>query len=287
MALAECCIASGSRGRRADGGSAAVPRRRRHAAGERAAARRGAVRRGPVAGDRHLRARRRRRARRPGRRPAADDTRYGRAATGCRSPSPARGDRPARRRAAPSLRVAAPAARLSLTCVERAFPRQLRRVRHLRPGPRRRPAHLLRPLRPAASRPGERRHRGGRRGPDHGRQRHGSGLAGLQRKGARRADRHARHRSRALLHDRRDRLAELPAAHALARRAHHRPGPQRQPRQHDRAARRAAPAGRRVQVRHRHRGHHRAHRPARRQRPARLGPRSGGPASAAPSRRLC
>ena len=52
------------RGRRADGGSAAVARRRPHPARGRAAPRPRAVRRGPVARRRHLRRRRRRRARR-------------------------------------------------------------------------------------------------------------------------------------------------------------------------------------------------------------------------------
>jgi hypothetical protein len=60
---------------------------------------------------------------------------------------------------------------------------RLRRVRGV--GPRRggRQAHLLRPLRPAAPRPGVGRHRGQRRPPDPGLQGHGPGLPGLRRGG--------------------------------------------------------------------------------------------------------
>ncbi len=60
-------------------------------------------------------------------------------------------------------------------------PGRLRRLRRLGAGRGRRQADLLRPLRPAAPRPGVRRHRGQQRPPDPGLQGHGPGLPGLRR----------------------------------------------------------------------------------------------------------
>ncbi len=120
-------------------------------------------------------------------------------------------------------------------------PGRLRRLRGL--GPRRRglQARLLRALRAAAPRPGVGRHRGQQRPPDPGLQGHGPGLAGLRRLHARVAQGPPRDRPLALLHDRREHLAERPADVPPDRRRLDRAGPQRQPDQHPRAPRRWSP----------------------------------------------
>ena len=109
---------------------------------------------------------------------------------------------------------------------------RLRRLRRLGPRRGRRQADLLRALRPAAPRPGVGRHRGQQRPPDPGLQGHGPGLAGLRRDDARLAQGPPRDRPRALLHDRRQHLAERPADVPAHRRRLDRARPQRQPDQH-------------------------------------------------------
>ena len=90
-------------------------------------------------------------------------------------------------------------------------PGRLWRLRRLGPGGGRREAHLLRPLRAAAPRPGVGRHRGQQRPPDPRLQGHGPGLAGLRRVHPRGAQGPPRDRSLALLHDRRQHLEQRPA----------------------------------------------------------------------------
>ena len=87
----------------------------------------------------------------------------------------------------------------------------LRCLRRLGPRRGRRQAHLLRPLRPAAPRPGVGRHRGQQRPPDPGLQGHGPGLPGLRRVDPGGAHGPPRHRALALLHHRRQHLAQRPA----------------------------------------------------------------------------
>ena len=118
---------------------------------------------------------------------------------------------------------------------------RLWRLRRLGPGRGRRQAHLLRPLRPAAPRPGVGRHRGQQRPPDPGLQGHGPGLAGLRRVDARVAQGPPRDRPRALLDDRRQHLAQRPADLPPHRGRLDRAGPQRQPDQHRRAGHRWSP----------------------------------------------
>ena len=120
----------------------------------------------------------------------------------------------------------------------RISPRRVRGLRHLRARARRRPPHLLRPLRPAASRSGVRRHR--RQRPD------GTswsfkemGLVSqvFNEQTLQHPLRPAGHRPRALLHHRLQRVAERAADPPRPQRRRHRPGPQRQPGEHRRAAR--------------------------------------------------
>ena len=113
----------------------------------------------------------------------------------------------------------------------------LRRLRGLGPRRGRRQAHLLRPLRAPAPRPGVGRHRGQQRPPDPGLQGHGAGLAGLRRDHARLAQGPPRDRPLPLLDHRVERLEERPADVPAHRRRLDRAGPQRQPDQHPRAAR--------------------------------------------------
>ena len=82
-------------------------------------------------------------------------------------------------------------------------PGRLRRLRRLGAWRRSRQAHLLRPVRAAAPRPGVRGHRDQRRQEDPHLQRHGSRLAGLQRDRAERPARAHRRRPHAVLDDRR------------------------------------------------------------------------------------
>ena len=167
---------------------------------------------------------------------------------------------------------------------------RLRRLRRLGPRRGRRQADLLRPLRPAAPRTGVRGHRGQQRAPDPGLQGHGAGLAGLRRVHAGVAEGTPRDRPLALLHDRRQHVAERPADLPAHRRRLHRARPQRQPDQHPRARpdghrpprprRRAAAAHpRHRDLDQRHRARHRAARaPPRHVAGA---ARAGGPPAAA------
>ena len=111
----------------------------------------------------------------------------------------------------------------------------VRRLRRPRAGPRRRAAHVLRPLRAAAPRPGVGRDRGlrGRAADRAARPR--ARAAGLRRAEPLRPARRARDRAHALLDDRRQRLGERAAAAPPRPRAHGRARPQRQPRQRRRS----------------------------------------------------
>ncbi len=110
----------------------------------------------------------------------------------------------------------------------------MRRVRCLGPRRRRRQAHLLRPLRPPAPRPGVGRHLGQQRPPDPRLQGHGPGLPGLRRVHARGPQGSPRGGPLALLHDRGQHLAQRPADVPAHGRRLDRAGPQRQPDQHPR-----------------------------------------------------
>src|SRR5690625_1478837 len=113
-----------------------------------------------------------------------------------------------------------------------ATPGRVRSVRCLGTGRGGRAAHLLRHLRPAAPRPGVRRHRGQQRPPDPRLQGHGAGLPGLRRPHTVGPARAHRGRQRAL-RDHRGQLLGERAAHAgTGRCRHHGPGAHGQPHQH-------------------------------------------------------
>ncbi len=139
-------------------------------------------------------------------------------------------------------------------------PSDVRRLRHPRARARRRAARVLRALRAPAPRPGERGHRRLRRPPGAHGARHGARRAGLRRGQAAGATRPRGDRPRALLDDRIGALDELAADRRPPARTHGCAGAQRQPHQHDRAARGADGAGREARLDLRHRGHLRAHR---------------------------
>ncbi len=123
----------------------------------------------------------------------------------------------------------------------------MRRVRGLGPGRGRRQAHLLRALRPAAPRPGGRRHRRVRRRAHRGLQGPGPGQPGLRRAGAVLVEGPPRGRALPVLHDRLHHLGERPADLPHHRgRQRHRARPQRQPGEHRAAARRGAHRPRRA-----------------------------------------
>ena len=151
---------------------------------------------------------RRRRAARARRRHAAARDRHGR-----------RGGHPGRRRGAVAGRGGRAARRRHPAT---RWAPDVRHLRHLRPGrrprPRRRTAHLLRPLRAAAPRPGERGHRRLRRQPGDGDEGHGPRQPGVRRAEAVGAARPDGDRPRALLDHRLDRVAQRPADRAARRR---------------------------------------------------------------------
>ena len=116
----------------------------------------------------------------------------------------------------------------------------VRRLRHPRPGPRRRAAHLLRPARAPAPRPGVGRDRRLRPRPPHRAARPRPRHAGVRRAEPLRPPRRARDRAHALLDHRLERVGERAAAAPPRHGAHGRARAQRQPDQRRRAARRAA-----------------------------------------------
>ena len=137
--------------------------------------------------------------------------------------------------------------------------RGMRRVRRLGTRRGRRQADLLRALRAAAPRSGGRRHRRLRRAAHRGLQGPGPGEPGLRRAGAVLAARAPGRRPRPVLHDRLHHLGERPAdVPHHGDRQRHRPGAQRQPGEHRRAARRGHDAAQRRRERpRRHAGQHR------------------------------
>ena len=149
------------------------------------------------------------------------------------------------------------------TCASWGRSPDVRRLRHPRARPRRRPRHLLRAVRAPAPRPGVGRDRRLRRGPPDRPARHGPRHAGLRRAEAPRPARRRGDRPHALLDDRLDPVGERAAADPARPRAHRRARAQRQPRQRRRATR--AARGRGDHARHDLR--HRADRRADRQRP--------------------
>ena len=108
----------------------------------------------------------------------------------------------------------------------------VRRVRHPRPGPRRRPPRLLRDVRPAAPGAGERRDRGLGRTEGDRAPRDGARVAGVRRVQAARPRGRGRDRPHALLDDRLGDLAELAADRPAPSRPDRRARPQRQPHEH-------------------------------------------------------
>ena len=116
----------------------------------------------------------------------------------------------------------------------------VRRLRHPRAGPRRRAAHVLRPLRAAAPRPGVGGDRRLRERPPDRAARPRPRDAGVRRAHALGPARRARDRAHALLDDGRERVGERAAAPPPRPRAHRRARAQRQPRQRRGAARRAS-----------------------------------------------
>ena len=118
---------------------------------------------------------------------------------------------------------------------------RLRRLRRLGSGRGRRQAHLLRPLRAAAPRPGVGRHRGQQRPPDPGLQGHGPGLAGLRRVHARVAQGPPRDRPRRYSTTGASTWQNAQPTFRPDRRRLDRARPQRQPDQHRRARARWSP----------------------------------------------
>ena len=144
----------------------------------------------------------------------------------------------------------------------------MRRLRHPRTRPRRRPPRLFRAVRAAAPRPGVGGNRGERKRTADDGPRPGPRRPGLRRAGVVGAPRRARDRSQPVLHNGRKRLGERSADRPSRPCAHGRAGPQRKPRQRRSAACRNRQTAR---LDLRLRGDRRTHR--RRRAPARGGAR--------------
>ena len=138
--------------------------------------------------------------------------------------------------------------------------RGVRRIRRVGARPRCRPPHVLWPARAAASRPGIRWHRRGRRRHRHGAQGPRTGESRVLQRRHRGAARAAGRRPCALRHRRRQELGGLAAAPFHHQRGHRRARSQRHARQHRRSAPPAHRARRPVQLQLRLRGRRQAHR---------------------------